>query len=279
MKVISWRNAIQKAKLEPTTKLVLFNLSVHMNDAGESCFPSIELQCQYTGLSNRAVITHLKKAEEAGFITKSKHGYGDQRWARNEYVATFPPEAELDKAVNDVHDNSEKGSERRSKGSERSDIKAVNVVHTNMTNITLQEQDHNTYVQKLFSDDFEVFWEKYPRQRRGNKVKAWNAFRAASGRSTFAEIMDGLGRYQTSNEVNQGYAKGAAAWLNDDRWEVDYSIQPKGGNNGGYSNGSGSGARAFQSDADKREFERIATTQRMLEDMPSIRDILSSEKG
>lgn len=90
MKVWSWRNAIQQAKLEPITKLVLFNLSCHMSDAGENCYPSIPLQASATSLSERSVYNHLLKAEEAGFISISKHGFAGRKWAHNQYQPLFP---------------------------------------------------------------------------------------------------------------------------------------------------------------------------------------------
>ncbi|MGI9345551.1 MAG: hypothetical protein ACR2PW_04720 [Gammaproteobacteria bacterium] len=42
--------------------------------------------------------------------------------------------------------------------------------------------------------------------------------------------MQAVRSYAASAEVAQGYAKGAEAWLNDDRWRVDYSVVPKPGN-------------------------------------------------
>lgn len=86
----SWRTAILKSDLEPTTRHVLLTLSCHMNDAGESCYPSVALLCDETGLSNRAVITHLKKAVESGWIEIDRHGFGDRRYWRNEYKMAWP---------------------------------------------------------------------------------------------------------------------------------------------------------------------------------------------
>lgn len=73
---------------------------------------------------------------------------------------------------------------------------------------------------------FEDFWIMFPRQRRGNKEKAEIAYRKAikENRATEKEIIDGVRKYQGSDEVQRGYAKGAAAWLNDDRWSVDYTV-------------------------------------------------------
>ena len=130
----TWRHAIQDSELEPTTKLVLYNLSMHMNERGESCFPSIKEQMRGTGLSNRAVCMHLEKAESAGFIEKQLHGYGGQNWARQEYKAKFPDTTE--KAVNDVHHDTaaeEAVNVVREKPGKAVNVvpKAVNVGHTN----------------------------------------------------------------------------------------------------------------------------------------------------
>lgn len=74
---------------------------------------------------------------------------------------------------------------------------------------------------------FDEFWEIYPRQRRGSKDKARAAYLKALTRTTKEEIYDGTAKYAASDEVARGYAKGAAAWLNDDRWGHDYGTQPR----------------------------------------------------
>ncbi len=73
---------------------------------------------------------------------------------------------------------------------------------------------------------FEVFFKKFPPQRKGNKEKTESAWNAALTRSTEEEILNGLEAYINSPEVRIGRAKGAAAWLNDDRWSCDYSERP-----------------------------------------------------
>lgn len=131
----TWRGAVLKSSLQSTTKLVLHTLGCHMNDAGESCFPSIDLLCEETSLSNRAVILHLKLAEEAGFIEKSKHGFRGQKWARNEYKATFPA-AIIDEKINESDlNNNEKvvtqSHDLKEKGSDFNGKKVVTQSHTN----------------------------------------------------------------------------------------------------------------------------------------------------
>ncbi len=78
--------------------------------------------------------------------------------------------------------------------------------------------------QGITNSRFEEFWELYPRQRRGNKQKALRSYLKAlkEDRATEEEIINGLQSYRISNEVKRGFAKGAAAWLSDDRWSNDY---------------------------------------------------------
>lgn len=71
---------------------------------------------------------------------------------------------------------------------------------------------------------FNEFWDIYPKQRAGNKQKAYQAFLRAikEKRSTADNIVISATQYARSEEVRRGYAKGAAAWLNDDRFNSFY---------------------------------------------------------
>ena len=72
----SWRKEILNSALAPVTKHVLLTLACHMNDAGEECYPSIELLCSETSLGRTAVMKHLHLATESDWIEVSKHGFG-----------------------------------------------------------------------------------------------------------------------------------------------------------------------------------------------------------
>lgn len=124
----SWRQALLHSGLGPTTKHVLLTLGCHMNDAGESCYPSIARLCVETSLSKQSVITHLKLAEEAGWIEVEKHGFKGQRWARNEYKLAWP---EQTKAVNLLdHTEGNKVVNLVIEGGQRGIQKAVKEVDT-----------------------------------------------------------------------------------------------------------------------------------------------------
>lgn len=75
---------------------------------------------------------------------------------------------------------------------------------------------------------FVEFRENFPKQRPGSWQKAEVAYVAALKRGAKPdEINRGVLAYAASEEVLRGFAKGAAAWLNDDRWLDDYSIRPQ----------------------------------------------------
>lgn len=90
----SWRQAVLKSSLPMPTKCLLLVLSCHMNDAGEECFPSIGTLMAEASMGRTAVIKHLKIAVAAGWIEIGKHGFGDRRWARNEYRMRWPDDLE-----------------------------------------------------------------------------------------------------------------------------------------------------------------------------------------
>ena len=90
MKPYTWRAAILKSNLMPTTRHVLLTLSCYVNDIGQSAYPSTVTLASDTGLSERAIITHLHMARELGWVKISKHGFGGQKWAHNEYFPCSP---------------------------------------------------------------------------------------------------------------------------------------------------------------------------------------------
>lgn len=76
---------------------------------------------------------------------------------------------------------------------------------------------------------FEDFWAQYPKQRIGNKQSAFVAWKKtlAAGESAPSVLIAAAMSYASSDEVARGFAKGCAAWLNDERWRNDYSIKTK----------------------------------------------------
>lgn len=76
--------------------------------------------------------------------------------------------------------------------------------------------------ENIYPPEFEIFWEKFPRQRRGGRDDSLSAWMKAIKRSTPEEILNGLETYLGSSDVATGYAAGAARWLNADGWANTY---------------------------------------------------------
>jgi hypothetical protein len=124
----SWRTAVLESDLPATTRHVLLTLACHMNDAGESCFPSIAKLCRETGLSNRTVITHLNLAKDSGWLRIGKIGFAGQRWAQNDYRISYPTDTEGGEGGSPPF--GAKVVNLTTEGSEPNDRKVVKEVHT-----------------------------------------------------------------------------------------------------------------------------------------------------
>lgn len=90
----SWRQAVLRSSLPMPTKCLLLVLACHMNDAGEQCFPSIEMLMAETSMGRTAVVKHLRIAVASGWIEVSKHGFAGKKWARNQYHMRWPEDIE-----------------------------------------------------------------------------------------------------------------------------------------------------------------------------------------
>lgn len=88
---------------------------------------------------------------------------------------------------------------------------------------TEKEKKENTK-EKKYDALFAEFWSVYPKQRAGSKEKALKAYIKAidERKAEPPQILNACKCYAESREVLEGYAKGCAAWLNDDRYLCDY---------------------------------------------------------
>lgn len=91
--LFDWRSAIASpyGPKSPTTRHVLLTLALHMSHKGGSCYPAQDSLADQTGLSRRAIVTHLLKAEKAGWLAKRERtGKSTKGWRRLEYYALIP---------------------------------------------------------------------------------------------------------------------------------------------------------------------------------------------
>jgi hypothetical protein len=177
-KLLSWRLAIQKTDLPATTRLVLLNLSIYMNGEGESCFPSTRRQAADTGLSERAVITHLDRAVQAGFLQKQPRGLRGSRWKAHEYKLLLPESAEPCSVL--VSDNQTQAAEPYSvpqeDGAERGGGKALNEVQSNSSDNSTEYSGEHFWAGEIIKLDEKDF-------------RAWQAV-AGVDEDTFDEYLE-----------------------------------------------------------------------------------------
>ena len=95
-------------------------------------------------------------------------------------------------------------------------------VETETETETETEKKENT--KEKYDALFAEFWSVYPKQRAGSKEKALKAYIKAidERKAEPPQILNACKCYAESREVLEGYAKGCAAWLNDDRYLCDY---------------------------------------------------------
>jgi hypothetical protein len=241
----TWRQAIHKSGLPPTTRLVLLAIAFHVNDAGQAACISTAQLADETGLSERAVISHLKAIEGKWVVTR-RHGYSGQQWARNEYLPRLPGDPSLD--VEGTERPSVppaeivgKGTERPSvpsvpKGTERHDKKALNVVQGDNGFVLKHYPPKPPTSRDLLGDPEadlatwfgSAFWPAYPLHKA--KANAWRAMRRLKPDIALrCAILDGLQRWLEDRrraadrgEFVPSYPH-AASWLNGRRWEDEAS--------------------------------------------------------
>jgi hypothetical protein len=195
---------------------------------------------QETGLSERAVISHIK-AVEAQWLGIRRHGFGDQRWARNEYLPRLPGDPSLDV----------KGTERPSvppaeiagegtecgsapfdqKGTERHDAKALNVVHPdNGFDFSITPLNPPINLEHWFESEF---WPAYP--LKVAKARALRAMRRLKPDATLravimARLRDWLDERRALERTRGAFVPQLphpATWLNDRRWTDEAANVPR----------------------------------------------------
>lgn len=80
---------------------------------------------------------------------------------------------------------------------------------------------------EIYKESFEEFWKLFPKQRAGSKKTAYKSYCQAikEKRTTESDILEAVKAYSESDEVKRGFAKGCAAWINDDRFNNQYKVQ------------------------------------------------------
>lgn len=162
----TWRHAIIKSGLPPTTRHVLLTISCFMNEMGDGCYPTQKQLADATGLSERAVRQHLDVAEKAGWIKRQEHGFRGQKWRNHEYQACWPEPQDVEKGAAPDAGPSEKGEEPLA-GKVRNDVpegaapdSAYQSIHQSNNQSTPDARAREG------EGDFNILWSEWPAQHR-----------------------------------------------------------------------------------------------------------------
>jgi hypothetical protein len=229
----SWRHAVLKSALPPTTRHVLLTISCFMNDVGGGCYPTQEQLAEASGLSARAVRKHIDDAVAAGWLVKREHGFRGQKWRNHEYEAAWPTQ-DADQRNQHVDEGEEPRSARISEAAEPGSGKVRNDVPTILP-------DHHSK-SSLRSDErarpsFDELWDVFPRRRLTNRKDAEKAFaelsddeaaRCLIAAKRFAQwhIEDSQTRNATP-ESQVEYRTGLGKWIRSGAWVAALSVPLK----------------------------------------------------
>lgn len=86
---LMWKKELVKSDLSSTARLVAHTLSIHMNGAGTSCWPSMPRLANESALGLSTVRQACAELEKAGWIERRISLGG--RGRTNHYEASFPP--------------------------------------------------------------------------------------------------------------------------------------------------------------------------------------------
>ncbi|TXH10074.1 MAG: helix-turn-helix domain-containing protein [Spirochaetes bacterium] len=218
---------IFESDLSPNAKLVCLAILRYRNHKTGLCYPSWDTISADSSLCRNTVAKAIREIEASGFFSIKKMRPKGSKFTVNSYVYNFDGacgelsnEPSFEPSI-DLSNERSSHAPKLIKPEELSNISPPYIPPTKKRTKPEPEQNH-----------FDEFWEAFPRQRRGSKDKAMKAYTSACLRASEGAIIQGTHAYARSDEVARGYAKGAAAWLNDDRWTNDYTTKPEGMNHG-----------------------------------------------
>jgi len=144
--LIEWRDLVasKQGPKRSTTRHVLLTLSLHMQLDGSSCFPSVRLLAERTGLSERTVCTHLRAACEESWIRKIVKGKSGKGWRLHQYFPTIPVGAEPPSL------RQSKRTESGAQGTEPDSINALKEVQSNSSYNSSSKNRNKSRYEKNF---------------------------------------------------------------------------------------------------------------------------------
>ena len=186
-------------------KLLVYAIIYGFSQDEESEFNSgTKYLADWIGCSYPTILGILKDLEKDGFIVKREVINSKGRYMAYRVIKNLN-NGSLKNFITPIYnDNNINNNKNIKKGN----------------NSTLDSKENK------LKESFEVFWKQYPKQRAGSKEKAFKSYCKVikENKCTEDKLLEVCVKYAQSDEVKRGFAKGCAAWLNDDRFNNEYKV-------------------------------------------------------
>lgn len=204
-------------------ELLCYALIYGFSQDGQSFFSGTSTHIsKWINVSKRTTFDILCRLVEKGLIRKIEKTVNGVKLY--DYAAVLEGGGKTSYPVKNLH----RGSEESARGSEET-LHHIYINNNKDNNTPLlyspPRVEKKTDEKDKYRDVFEEFWRVYPKQRAGNKDKSLTTYIRVlkEGRATVEKLLHSAKQYAQSEEVRTGYAKGCQAWLNDDRFNINYS--------------------------------------------------------
>lgn len=171
---------------------------------------------QETGLTEQQIKTSLKRLKSTNEITSQ---------STNNYTIISITNYDLYQETNQP-DNQQLTSEQPATNQQLTTTKESN-------NIKKEKKEKNKDIsensKKEFSDEFILFWNKYP-AKRGSKKKSQEQYKLARKKTDGDTILNGLENYKKyliETNTDEKYIKHCERWIRDEGYNDDYVIPEK----------------------------------------------------
>lgn len=136
-------------------------------------------------------------------------GSGGKREGAGAPIGNKNAKKQVDNTINQINQNNQNNQ-----------IEKINQIQQTET----ETETKNRNNKEIYKESFEEFWKLFPKQRAGSKEKAYSSYCRAikEKRVTQEKLLEAVKNYSQSKFVKDGFAKGCAAWLNDDRFNDEY---------------------------------------------------------
>ncbi len=204
---VNW--ALKVRASSSSEKFVLFALCNWANEDGVS-YPSYRAISNFTQLSTKTVKRAVDALVKENLVHRKIRSREDGSTTSYQYLVN-------------VHGTPPRDVTCEDDSQVEAGAAAVSPLYTKDNTILKHSNDPN--LRMRVCPEFHLFWGNFPKDRAGSKLKAFQAWEktVAEERCTPERLIEVAATYAKSAEVSRGFAKGAASWLNDDRFNSKYA--------------------------------------------------------